>query len=90
MKIRLPLNVKGMQVDDIETWPEVDICDSQDCGALATGLYHWVDGPVVYCPHCGAWMLQVAETLGVHVHVEPITLPVPATTTRGIDVDGLT
>ena len=75
MKLRLPLNVHGVDLDDAETWPEVHVCDAKSHEPrFATRLLHWVTGPIEYCDPSAAQMLAMAEALGTYVHVENLPL----------------
>lgn len=72
---------------------KVHACDAQHHAGpvLAARRLHWPTGPVEYCHPCADWMQQVADTLGVHVHEEPLPgLPDPdSRPLRGISLDGL-
>jgi hypothetical protein len=41
----------------------------------ATTVVHWVTGPVDYCTDCAAWMLNVAQAMGITCHTDTIVLP---------------
>jgi hypothetical protein len=57
---------------------DVHRCDAQDHEPrIATRRLFWVTGPVEYCDQCAAWMLKVAEVLGVSIHAEDLPLPAP-------------
>lgn len=77
MKLRLPLNAPGVDRNNVDTWPEVHICESNpSCHEprFATRILHWVTGPIEYCDPCAEQMLAVAKTLGVYVHVDYLPL----------------
>jgi hypothetical protein len=92
--IRLPIRVKGVDVDDVETWPDVTLCDSKDAAHLAeprfaTWRCHWISGPVDYCEPCKIAMTRVAAALGAHLHCDEIPLPVLDDAVRGIALGGV-
>lgn len=94
MRLRLPIRARGIDVDDVETWLEVAICDSKDAAheaspRIATWHCHWPTGPVDYCDPCRAQMAQIAAALGLHVHSEPIALPFDGDPDRAIALGGV-
>lgn len=72
---------------------EYRCCDSvKHADRSAEALVHWpIDGPIEYCAECAAIMTNVAQVLGLYVHVEPIPLPewmAPRQPSRAIDLKG--
>lgn len=84
MRVRLPLDAYGVDLDDPETWPECDICDSKDhVPRFATHRAYPVDGPIDYCASCTEGIQAVYAALGAHLHVEELQLSAATRKLRG-------
>lgn len=81
------------------TWA-AQIIDAAPCESLnhdqpviAVARVHWPTKPSLMCAECAAMLVRIGDVMGVHVHVEPLTLPIvqsPASgdrATRQIDLD---
>ena len=88
MKCRVPLAVDGVVPQDIDTWPEIDLCDARDHEArLATRRAYPVQGPIDYCDACCARLQQVYTILCVYLHVEELSLGRCVRRLRGKEID---